>query len=307
MSRFRFGLTAALFVALSAVALVGCGPTLREDEDDGPGRKKPGGGTPAPAKTLTAIKATAWGTIKGEVKWDGGAFTPSPIDLKVDSAECAKGTEFETTQNDVWVGANGKLGNVFVWIEAPRGSYFEVPEAQLAKYKGKTVTVGQPRCAFLPRCAVLFPSHLKDGKAEATGQLLEVKNNAKVSHNYALVSTLNRDGRTLAPDKSDTLTLTPDSAPITVSCSIHNWMRGCMRAFNHPYAALTKVGENAEKAVYQDKAAPDFGTYEITGVPVGAKVTLVAWHETLGVLEKREVTLKEKNEGAEFNFTATKK
>ena len=77
-----------------------------------------------------------------------------------------------------------------------------------------------------------------------------------------------------------------------------------MRAFEHPYAALTKVGQDAEKKVYQDKKDKDFGTYEIKGVPVGAKVTLKAWHEKLGMLESRQITLEKDNK---IDFEAPKK
>ena len=56
------------------------------------------------------------------------------------------------------------VGNVFVWIVPEAGSYFEVPDDQLAKFKDAQVVVSQPHCAFLPHAAVLFPSYYKDGK-----------------------------------------------------------------------------------------------------------------------------------------------
>ena len=52
-------------------------------------------------------------------------------------------------------------------------------------------------------------------------------------------------------------------SPVTISCSIHPWMKGYVWAFDHPYAAVT----NAK------------GEYKIENVPAGIKVRILAWHE----------------------------
>jgi hypothetical protein len=312
MRRFTLGLTAAaLFAALSAVALVGCGG-LREDDDGGPPRKRTGGGggpgTSGPA--LKPVKATAWGVIRGEVAWTGSGPSLAPLNFTSDKDECAKGDEYETNDASYWVGENNKLGNVFVWIEPEDGHYFEVPDDQLSKYKGKKVVVGQPHCAFLPRCSVLFPSYYKDGKRVPTGEELLIKNDARITHN-ANIDNTGKPGA-LPPLKGEaTMTLAPAKKTLEVVCNIHPWMRGFLRPYDHPYAAVTHVGSSAPDAkpvVYQNRKDPKFGTYEITGVPVGATVTLRVWHEKLQEFSPpRKVTLKAVNEGADFNFTAAPK
>ena len=82
---------------------------------------------------------------------------------------------------------------------------------------------------------------------------------------------------------------------IEITCGIHGWMKGFVRSFDHPYAALTKVGSDAAKGVYQDKKDAAFGHLRDQGVPVGAKVTLKVWHEALGLIETRKITLAKAN------------
>jgi hypothetical protein len=53
-------------------------------------------------------------------------------------------------------------------------------------------------------------------------------------------------------------------------------MRAYARAFRHPYAAVTRVGK--------DDKDPAYGTYEIKDAPLGVKVRVIAWHESLGYL-----------------------
>ncbi len=307
MNRFAFCLKAALIAALSTAVLVGCGG-LREDDDGGPSRKgpRPSGDGGAKAAELKPVKAKSYGVIKGEVAWTGGDVKPAPLSfVGTDKDYCAKGAdEYETSDASIWVGDNKKLGNVFVWIEPEADHFFEVPEDQLKGYKGAKVTIGQPRCAFLPHCAVLFPVHYKDGKRVPTGQDLIILNDAKVTHNANIDNTGKPGAIPQGGEEKATSTLSVGKKALTVVCNIHPWMKGHLRAFDHPYAALTRVGENLEKKVYQDRKDANFGTYEIKGVPVGATVTLHAWHESLGPLGSRKITLKpEQTE----NFTAAPK
>jgi hypothetical protein len=86
-----------------------------------------------------------------------------------------------------------------------------------------------------------------------------------------------------------TLQLSPHwSVPVRLNCDIHKWMEGYIWVLETPYAAVTK----------------DDGTYEIKGIPAGAEVMVVTWHEAGGWGEGgsggKKMTLKEGDN--EFNF-----
>ena len=61
----------------------------------------------------------------------------------------------------------------------------------------------------------------------------------------------------------------PDKKAIAIRCSIHGWMNAFVRAFDHPYCAVTSVGADMKdpaKPVYQNMDAPEVGTFELKGV-----------------------------------------
>jgi len=259
------------------------------------------------------------GVIKGKVVWEGDPPNLEEMSNKLvaqmkanaaDGPYCLSGSALEKQEQAYRIGENGNLGNVFVWIAAPQGQVFNVPESQIQMLP-RTVVVSQPHCMFLPHCASLTAARYKDGvKDPKPPQKLVVQNDAEKAHN-ALVAggVLNRPpNQGLSPRKPGQLPqrvdfdLQPDDDPITVRCGVHGWMLGYVRAFDHPYHAVTSVGArelynpDLDRRVWENLSAEDFGTFEIRGVPVGAKVTLYAWHEDLGELLKEEITLAATNE-----------
>jgi hypothetical protein len=326
MRRIHFGLlAAALSMMVVSFALSGCGGSKSDDDDEGsaPRKKsKSAKGTSGGPKgsALKPVTAKEYGVIRGEVKWPGDKkpdFSSQTEALQkgmsTDKDYCLTGKkkdgstgkhpimDYETFQQTYRVGDNMGVGNVFVWIVPEQGYYFEVPDDQLAKFKNSEVLLSQPHCAFLPHASVLFPSHYKDGKQEPTGQKLMIENDAEVSHNSKVQGNpaVNpvRD-RTLPPKDKEEYPVKADKSPITVSCGIHTWMKAYIRAFDHPYAAVTSVGGDLKAHKYEDPKSPKYGTYEITGVPVGAKVRIFAWHEDMEHLAGatgRELTIKKEN------------
>jgi hypothetical protein len=204
---------------------------------------------------------------------------------------CLAGKEYETNQQMYRIGDNGNLGNVFVWIQPEPGHYFEVPEDQI-KALPQRVLISQPHCAFLPHCSIHVPSYYKDGKLEKTGQKFVVENDAMVGHNSNVSGGADNPGenRLLGAGKEMEVTLVPSRNYVSIRCNIHPWMSAYLRVFDHPYAAVSSVGGDPGKKVYEDLKDPKFGTYEIKGVPVGAKVRLFAWHESDSVGEKGWLT-----------------
>jgi hypothetical protein len=321
-------LTSAMTLALVAVLLAGCGSVPRdedEDEDYAPSKKvkKKGGGSTAVA--LKPVKATEYGVIRGKVAWEGAepSFAEETAKLKAamsgsqDRDYCLTGKtqdgkgppmeSCETEQQTFRIGKNKQLGNVFVWIQPEPGHYFEVPKEQLDAVP-KNVTLTQPHCAFLPHCLVLFPSHRgADGKLTPTGQQFFVANDARVGHNANVKGGPLNTGQGSgipAGGKPLEVFLKPDTTPVTIACNIHGWMMAWARVFDHPYAAVSSVGADAKAKKWENLDSPEVGTFEIKGVPVGAKVKLFAWHEVLGPLgdpRGKEIVLTKENVE---NFTA---
>jgi hypothetical protein len=178
---------------------------------------------------------------------------------------------------------------------AEPNQYFEIPEEQLRAVANSEVTINQPHCAFLPHAVNVFLFHIQDGKEQPTGQKLRVNNDALIPHNAKITGTRNPESNDQIPSGGKIYrVLRPESEVITISCGVHPWMRGYIRSHAHPYAAVSRVGMNAEKAIYEDADAPDFGTFEIRNIPVGVKVKFKAWHEALGLLKEVElITAKE--------------
>lgn len=298
-------LTGAVSALLLGAFLVGCGGP--KDDDDEPARRKKGktaakattGGPTSKVTMLAQDKYKYQGVIKGSVKWSGDKPNLEEMTKKLQANMttnrdyCLQGKPFETTEQSYRIGDNGGLGNVFVWIQAPAGHAFDVPDDQVPSVKD--VRLHQPHCAFLPHCLVLFPTRYKDGERISTGQRLVVENDAKVTHNAKVQGgALNGTRDVLLPPwngkdpiKEEVFQLKTERDAVTVSCGVHAWMRGYIRVFDHPYAAVSSVGANlgdAKNRVFENLKDSNFGSFEIKGAPVGAKVRLFAWHEALGHL-----------------------
>jgi hypothetical protein len=56
-----------------------------------------------------------------------------------------------------------------------------------------------------------------------------------------------------------------ETTPIPYKCSIHPWMNGYVRIFDHPYYAVTD----------------EDGAFTLSNAPIG-NYRLVVWHETKG-------------------------
>jgi hypothetical protein len=157
------------------------------------------------------------------------------------------------------------------------------------------VKIDQPHCAFSPHVSVAFPSY-NDGKAtRQSGQEVKVVNSAPINHNTKWGGTSKNTGGNpiIAPKGEVPLDLKAENNPIPLTCSIHGWMNGYIWALDTPFAAVT------------DKD----GNFEIKGVPAGAKLKILAWHEKAEYLGKGkggEDIEVNKDETKTQNFTAKK-
>jgi hypothetical protein len=246
-------------------------------------------GKPVVAKGRATLKGKI--TLKGDVPKDLlDDMTKKLRELMaghMNKACCLAGGPEEVTQQVYRIGDNKQVGNVFVWVQPPKGSYFPIDDEQLAAAKKAPIELGQPHCAFLPHCVITLPVYPDPKKPEdmlPTGQTFTAINDAEVTHNVKWGSAKNPGGnRSLSPGEKLPIELVPDRLPIIFQCNIHPWMEARVAAFDHPYAALSR-SDTGPKPLRVKAADPTFGTYEIANVPAGVKLRLFAWHEGPGFL-----------------------
>lgn len=213
---------------------------------------------------LLLVNATAqaqWGTIKGRVVW-GGAKAPEPVDLtplveaSPDKTIClAHGKIFADTSK-----INPKNNGfqwVFVWL-GPANVKDLAPLPIHPKLKDPPkdpVIIDQPICWFIPHAV---------GMRE--GQVLVAKNSAKVPHNFMWTGPDGGGNPLMPPGAEFKLdNLKASKIPTTISCTIHKWMQGYVRVFDHPYFAVTDAD----------------GSFTIADAPAG-KYRLIIWNGTIG-------------------------
>jgi hypothetical protein len=213
-----------------------------------------------PGGEAMAQDAAGWGTIKGQVVYGGSPLPKqlpiAAVDKHQDKAACqAQGT----TVDQDWV-VNPKNKGVkwtFVWLQADKGQKLPI-HPDLQTIKQKELVVDQPCCTFIPHAL---------GMRE--GQVLIAKNSAPMPHNFKWGGnpTKNPGNNVLIPSKGqiEIKDLVADRFPISVSCTIHPWMKAWVRVYDHPYFAVTD--EN--------------GNFEIKDAPAG-NYHLVVWHESVG-------------------------
>jgi hypothetical protein len=175
-------------------------------------------------------------------------------------------------------------------VSPPGDQYFKLEKADL---EVKEAVLDQPHCAFVPHVLAIFPSY-NDGKAQKpTGQKLVVKNSAPNPHNTKWEGgARNRgDNKTVpAGSEIDITNLKPSDQPITFKCDMHTWMNAYVRAFDHPFVAIS------------DKD----GNFEIKNVPAGTDVRIMYWHPSMKEpKELKKGALKEGDNEEKITITAS--
>ena len=219
--------------------------------------------------TFAAVPAQAgdWGSIKGRVVLDGATPKPTKITVDADPKECLKNGDLYTQEYVVDEKTKGVRWCAVFLIPIDAET---VPTAKLninpaAEPKEQRVVIDQPCCQFEPRVICI-----RAGK-----QKLTVNNPAPMTHNIKIDGgPVNIDLNQAVPPNNK-LEVPDDwkaaKNAIPFSCTIHKWMKGYIRVFNHTYYAVT----NAK------------GEFEIKDAPKG-KCRLVIWHETGWVIGDKE-------------------
>jgi len=216
-----------------------------------------------------AADADGWSTVKGIIKFPESKAVPArkELDVSQDKAHClSKGAILDES---LIVNAKNKgIKNVVVWLRPDNTDpKSKLTAAQIhpddAKRKPATITIDQPCCMFVKRITVA-----------RVGDTIVAKNPAPIPHNFRWTSSNNGEFNPVIPKESDwkmEKPLVAESSPIVFNCTIHPWMSGYVRIFDHPYYAVTD----------------EDGKYEIKNAPVG-KFRMVVWQEKQGFLGGKE-------------------
>jgi plastocyanin len=175
----------------------------------------------------------------------------------------------EALSDDVLIGADGALQNVWVRIVSGLGEKTFAPPAD-------PVTLDQSGCTFTP--------HVTTAQA---GQTILFKNGDTVAHNvHALPKANPGFNMTVPPGGKPTERRFAKPEAVRVKCDIHPWMGSWVLVHDAPFQSLT--GED--------------GRFAIRGLPAGT-YEIEAWHERLGAAARQTVTLGDGEERAiEFSF-----
>ncbi len=226
-------------------------------------------------KCLTlALVAGSWqvavaAEISGKVKLNG---TPPPAaSMEAKDAMCGGGgTKTYMTRHYV-VGADGGLGNVFVYVK--EGAAKTAPTADA------TTVLDQVGCEYTPYVMGV-----------QTGQKFQIRNSDPGLHNVHAMpkpGSGNKEFNLGQPVKGMVTTKSFDNPEILVrfKCDVHPWMFAYVGVVEHPYFAVT------------DKD----GNFKITGLPAG-KYTVEAYHLKAGV-KTAEITVgAEDKKSADFTL-----
>jgi hypothetical protein len=217
----------------------------------------------------TGLSATAqdnWSAVKGQVVYPAGKAVPErkKLDVSQDKAHCLK--DGDILDESLIVNPKNKgIKNVVVWLRPdntdPKGS--AIPKDKIhpddAKRKPAEVVIDQPCCMFKKRITLA-----------RVGDTIVVKNPAPVAHNFFWTSGNNGELNVTVAKESEYRMKDPlvaENTPVNYKCTIHPWMNGYVRIFDHPYYAVTD--EN--------------GNFELKNAPAG-KWRLMVWQEKVGYL-----------------------
>ena len=173
---------------------------------------------------------------------------PAPEELMMNSdPNCV--TAATNTMSSTYVGSDGHLGNVFVYVKEGLGDMtFPAPS--------DVVTLNQEGCRYIPHVMGI-----------QVGQTLNIVNSDPTLHNIHATPAVNEEFNMGQPMQGMEFPRTFDQPEVMVPmrCDVHGWMNSYIGVVDHPFFAVT--GED--------------GMFDISALPPGDYV-LEAWHEALG-------------------------
>ena len=268
IKRIRGARLAWAGAALALAAVAGCsnsmatGPTpdmeaalkIREGFSAASGKE----GKAATAAAGPQLKRLAgWTTVKGRFVVNGSVPPAKPIDITKDHEFCGQHSLFNES---IVIGKDNGLANVVIFVRTAK-----IP---INKEYDKTATAQ----VIMDNHFCRFDPHVQKVRI---GQTLTIHNSDLVAHNSKL------DGRNLQGNPllasgatADFKIEAPESAPVPISCSIHNWMHGRVVVTSNPYCAIS---------------AKD-GSFELADLPAG-DLELEIWQESAAALPVKNAGL----------------
>jgi hypothetical protein len=228
------------------------------------GEDAPPKATPPPdARRVDASKA---GSLSGRVLLDGPLPRNAAIKMSGDPV-CMRAHK-DGASLETFVGENGGLGNVFVYVKDGLGGYYFEPPPD-------PVTLDQKGCLYQPH---VFGVQV--------GQNIEFVNSDATAHNVHALPNANQEFNfsQLIQSQKTTRFFTKPEVMVRFKCDMHSWMSAYAGVLEHPYFAVTTAG----------------GQFELKNLPAGT-YTVEAWHEKLGT-QTQAVTLAD-NEKKELTFS----
>lgn len=189
----------------------------------------------------------AWsGTIKGTVKFAGGATGQKKVPVTIDQYICGK----ERDAEDLLLSPEKGIRNAVVSLQnPPPGLKWEGPAST-------AIVMDQKQCVFVPH-VVIVP----------VGGSVQFLNSDRLMHNVKSVGKENPPFNRAQPHARTITIAFKNPEILRIDCDLHSWMRGWVVVADHPFYALTN----------------DRGEFVLENVPAG-KYTLQIWQETLGTM-----------------------
>jgi hypothetical protein len=273
--RFRF-VAACAITALAAVFAAGCGGKDDDDEDRpkssrAAGASKEGAAAPAAsaASAGPAAGATGSASITGKIVFEGAVPAAEKFKMSAD-AFCAKSHPGDVSREDIAIGKDKGLANVFVYVKSGINGTYPAPAA--------AATIDQRGCTYHPHVFGMV-----------AGQSLEILNSDDTLHNIHSLPEKNEAFNLGMPVKGMKYTKKFDQPEvmIRIKCDVHGWMAAYCGVLSHPFFAVTAAD----------------GTYRIKDLPAGT-YTIEAWHEKLGTQTQQITVGAQESKPAAFTFKA---
>lgn len=206
-------------------------------------------------------------SVKGIVKFEGAAPAREAIDMKTD-AVCAKAHAEPVLKEDLIVGKDGGMRNVFVYVKKGIDGKFEAPK--------EAAKLDQHGCAYVPHVFGIV-----------VGQKITVHNSDGTTHNVHTFGKKNKPINQAQPAGSKELEIEWKTAEmgVPIKCDMHPWMSAVCFVVKHPFFAVTD----------------ERGAFEIKNLPAG-DYTIEAVHETLGAQTMELKVAAKESKDANFTF-----
>jgi len=261
--RLRNVWAGALALTLAAT-VAACGG--KQETSSTSGEPSAPGGTPSGQKVDSATA----GEVTGTVALAGTAPANEAIKMNADPV-CVKENTTPQSQETYEV-ADGKLGNVFVYIKDGLGNYvYDTPT--------EAATIDQMNCRYHPH---VFGMRVN--------QPLTIINSDPTLHNIHALPKANKEFNNGQPIQGMKMTHTFDTKEVMVpfKCDVHGWMNAYVGVLDHPYFAVT--GKD--------------GKFDLKTVPPGT-YTIEAWHEKLGAMTQSVTVGAKETKDITFLFKAS--